>query len=109
MPELRARSAAKRDDAVALIGMLTSVESWDQFRARWAECPVAFGSWRIQRARRLQSCCSDGLVGDRILGHVYGLTACDRFEDRDFADVFRWHVAWVRGEHHEVGLLADRD
>jgi AcrR family transcriptional regulator len=31
-PELQKRSAAQRDDAAALIAMITSVESWEQFR-----------------------------------------------------------------------------
>ena len=39
-PELRERSAAQRDDAVALIAMLTSVESWEQFRNAHGRSPM---------------------------------------------------------------------
>ncbi len=38
--ELRERSAAQRDDAVALIAMLTSVESWEQFRNTYGRSPL---------------------------------------------------------------------
>ncbi len=39
-PELRERSQARRDDLVALIAMLTSVESWDQFRNVYGRSPL---------------------------------------------------------------------
>ncbi len=39
-PELRERSAAQRDDAAALIAMLTSVESWEQFRNTYGRSPL---------------------------------------------------------------------
>ena len=56
-PELRARSAAQRDDAVALIAMLTSVESWDQFRNAYGRSPL-----QTQRAwaRTIHALLSDG-------------------------------------------------
>ena len=38
-PELRARSAARRDDAALLISMITSVESWEQFRHTCGRSP----------------------------------------------------------------------
>lgn len=39
-PELRGISAAKRDGAVAVIAMLTSVESWEQFRTAYDRSPL---------------------------------------------------------------------
>ena len=39
-PELRALTAAQRDDAVALIATLTSVESWEQFRHAYGRSPA---------------------------------------------------------------------
>ena len=39
-PELRACSPARRDDAVALVAMLTSVESWEQFRETFGRSPL---------------------------------------------------------------------
>ncbi len=39
-PELRRLTAAQRDDAVALIAMLTSVESWEQFRHAYRRSPL---------------------------------------------------------------------
>lgn len=39
-PELRELTAAQRDDAVALIAMLTSVESWEQFRHAYRRSPL---------------------------------------------------------------------
>jgi AcrR family transcriptional regulator len=39
-PELRALTAARRDDAVALIASLTSVESWEQFRHTFGRSPL---------------------------------------------------------------------
>lgn len=38
--ELRGLSAAKRDDAVAVIATLTSVESWEQFRTVYGRSPI---------------------------------------------------------------------
>jgi AcrR family transcriptional regulator len=56
-PELRARSAAQRDDAVALIAMLTSVESWDQFRNAYGRSPL---QTRRAWARTIHALLSDG-------------------------------------------------
>lgn len=39
-PELKKRSAAHRDDAVMLIAMITSVESWEQFRNTHGRSPM---------------------------------------------------------------------
>ena len=39
-PELRKRSAAQRDDAAMLIAMITSVESWEQFRNTYGRSPL---------------------------------------------------------------------
>lgn len=39
-PELRERSAAQRDDAAMLIAMITSVESWEQFRNTYRRSPL---------------------------------------------------------------------
>jgi len=39
-PELRELPAARREDAVALIAMLTSVESWEQFRTTYGRSPL---------------------------------------------------------------------
>jgi AcrR family transcriptional regulator len=39
-PELRERSAAQRDDAAMLIAMITSVESWEQFRNTYGRSPL---------------------------------------------------------------------
>jgi AcrR family transcriptional regulator len=39
-PELRERSAARRDDAAMLISMITSVESWEQFRSTCGRSPL---------------------------------------------------------------------
>jgi AcrR family transcriptional regulator len=39
-PELRELTNAQRDDAVALIAMLTSVESWEQFRHAYRRSPL---------------------------------------------------------------------
>ncbi len=39
-PELQERSAAQRDDAAALIAILTSVESWEQFRNTYGRSPL---------------------------------------------------------------------
>jgi AcrR family transcriptional regulator len=39
-PELRERSAAQRDDAATLIAMITSVESWEQFRNTYGRSPL---------------------------------------------------------------------
>ena len=39
-PELQEFSAAKRDDAVAMIATLTSVESWEQFRHAYGRSPL---------------------------------------------------------------------
>ncbi len=39
-PELQERSTAQRDDAVALIAMITSVESWEQFRKTYGRSPM---------------------------------------------------------------------
>lgn len=39
-PELRALTAAQREDAVATIASLTSVESWEQFRHAHARSPL---------------------------------------------------------------------
>jgi len=39
-PELRGLTAAKRDDAVAMIATLTSVESWEQFRHAYRRSPL---------------------------------------------------------------------
>lgn len=39
-PELQEFSAAKRDDAVAMIATLTSVESWEQFRHTYRRSPL---------------------------------------------------------------------
>ncbi|MCP3915721.1 MAG: TetR/AcrR family transcriptional regulator [bacterium] len=39
-PELRRLTAARRDDAVALIASLTSVESWEQFRHAYGRSPL---------------------------------------------------------------------
>lgn len=39
-PELKERSAAQRDDAVMLIAMITSVESWEQFRDTYGRSPM---------------------------------------------------------------------
>lgn len=38
-PELQERSAAQRDDAAMLIAMITSVESWEQFRNTYGRSP----------------------------------------------------------------------
>ena len=38
--ELATRSAAQRDDAAALIAMITSVESWEQFRETCERSPM---------------------------------------------------------------------
>lgn len=38
--ELRGLTAAQRDDAVALIASLTSVESWEQFRHAYGRSPL---------------------------------------------------------------------
>jgi AcrR family transcriptional regulator len=40
VPELRERSAAQRDDAAMLIAMITSVESWEQFRNTYGRSPM---------------------------------------------------------------------
>ncbi len=39
-PELRALTAAQREDAVATIASLTSVESWEQFRLSYDRSPL---------------------------------------------------------------------
>lgn len=39
-PELRELTAAQQDDAVALVAMLTSVESWEQFRHAYRRSPL---------------------------------------------------------------------
>lgn len=39
-PELLERSAAQRDDAAMLIAMITSVESWEQFRSTYGRSPL---------------------------------------------------------------------
>jgi AcrR family transcriptional regulator len=39
-PELEECSAAQRDDAAALIAMITSVESWEQFRKAYGRSPL---------------------------------------------------------------------
>ena len=39
-PELRELTTAQRDDAVALVAMLTSVESWEQFRHAYRRSPL---------------------------------------------------------------------
>ena len=39
-PELRELTTAQRDDVVALIAMLTSVESWEQFRHAYRRSPL---------------------------------------------------------------------
>jgi len=39
-PELQERSAARRDDTAALIAMITSVESWEQFRNTYGRSPL---------------------------------------------------------------------
>jgi AcrR family transcriptional regulator len=39
-PELRGLTSALRDDAVALIASLTSVESWEQFRHTYGRSPL---------------------------------------------------------------------
>jgi AcrR family transcriptional regulator len=39
-PELRGLTPAQRDDAVALIATLTSVESWEQFRHAYRRSPL---------------------------------------------------------------------
>ena len=39
-PELRERPAARRDDAAMLIAMITSVESWEQFRNTYGRSPL---------------------------------------------------------------------
>ncbi len=39
-PELRRRSAARREDAAALIAMITSVESWEQLRNTYGRSPL---------------------------------------------------------------------
>jgi AcrR family transcriptional regulator len=39
-PELRGLTSALRDDAVALIASLTSVESWEQFRHTYRRSPL---------------------------------------------------------------------
>ena len=39
-PELRVLSCAQGDDAVALVAMLTSVESWEQFRLAYRRSPL---------------------------------------------------------------------
>ena len=39
-PELDARSPAQRDDAAATIAMITSVESWEQFRNTYGRSPI---------------------------------------------------------------------
>ena len=39
-PELQERSAAQRDDAAMLIAMITSVESWEQFRSTYGRSPM---------------------------------------------------------------------
>ena len=39
-PELRDLTTAQRDDAVALIATLTSVESWEQFRHAYGRSPL---------------------------------------------------------------------
>jgi AcrR family transcriptional regulator len=39
-PELQERSATQRDDAAALIAMITSVESWEQFRNTYGRSPL---------------------------------------------------------------------
>ena len=38
--ELQERSAAQRDDAAALIAMITSLESWEQFRNTYGRSPM---------------------------------------------------------------------
>ena len=54
-PELRERSASQRDDAVALIAMLTSVESWEQFREAYGRSPL--------QTRRAWTHAIDALLG----------------------------------------------
>jgi AcrR family transcriptional regulator len=39
-PELRGLTTAQRDDAVALVASLTSVESWEQFRNTYGRSPL---------------------------------------------------------------------
>ena len=39
-PELQERSPAQRDDATVLIAMITSVESWEQFRGTYGRSPL---------------------------------------------------------------------
>ena len=39
-PELAERSATQRDDAAMLIAMITSVESWEQFRNTYERSPL---------------------------------------------------------------------
>lgn len=39
-PELQRRSAAQRDHAAMLIAMITSVESWEQFRHSYGRSPL---------------------------------------------------------------------
>ncbi len=55
-PELKERSPARRDDTVALIATLTSVESWEQFRE-------AYGRSAMQ-TRRAWSQAIQALLGD---------------------------------------------
>ena len=39
-PELQERSAAQRDDTAMLVAMITSVESWEQFRNTYGRSPL---------------------------------------------------------------------
>ena len=39
-PELRPLTASQRDDVVALVATLTSVESWEQFRHAYHRSPL---------------------------------------------------------------------
>jgi AcrR family transcriptional regulator len=59
-PELRRLTAARRDDAVALIATLTSVESWDQFRNAYGRSAA---QTRRAWARVIQSVLDEGPAG----------------------------------------------
>ncbi len=55
-PELRERSQARRDDLVAFIAILTSVESWDQLRNVYGRSPL--------QTRRAWTHAIDALLSD---------------------------------------------
>ncbi len=56
-PELRGLTSAQRDDAVALIATLTSVESWEQFRNTYGRSPL---QTRRAWAQAIDAILSDG-------------------------------------------------